>query len=163
VLKADPAVETWSRRLGAELGPPAATDASRGDYIVRLRRGDRDAIDEVMERVRKKLAALVPGVRIELIQVLQDMLGDLEGYPERIEIKLFGDDEAELRRQALQVADAVGKISGFVDLYNGQVACSPERRVEIDPIASGRVGLSTDAVAAQLGAELLGAETSPIP
>ena len=32
------------------------------------------------------------------------MLGDLEGNPEPIEVKLFGGDEAELRRQALRVA-----------------------------------------------------------
>ena len=163
VLEHDPAVETFSRRLGAELGPPAATDASRGDYIVRLKSGHRDGIEEVMERVRKQVAALVPGVRIELIQVLQDMLGDLEGNPEPIEVKLFGDDETELRRQALRVAGAVADVPGLVDLYNGQVACSPERRVEIDPMAAGRLGLTTDAIAAQLRGDLLGVEAAPMP
>ncbi|MGZ3443219.1 MAG: efflux RND transporter permease subunit, partial [Polyangia bacterium] len=163
VLLHDDAVETFSRRLGAELGPPAATDSSRGDYIVRLKSGHRDRIDEVMERVRKQLASLVPGVRIELIQVLQDMLGDLEGNPEPIEIKLFGDDEAELRRQALRVAAAVKDLEGFRDLYNGQVPCSPERRIEIDPVAAGRVGLTTDAVASQLRADFLGSVAAPMP
>jgi multidrug efflux pump subunit AcrB len=163
VLLHDDAVETFSRRLGAELGPPAATDASRGDYLVRLRSGTRAGIDDVMERVRKKVAARVPGVRLELIQVLQDMLGDLEGNAEPIEVKLFGDDEAELRRQALRVAQALGGIPGIVDLYNGQVACSPERRVEIDPVAAGRAGLSTDAIAAQLRAAFLGVNAAPMP
>ena len=163
VLAHDDAVETFSRRLGAELGPPAATDASRGDYIVRLKARGRDGIEEVMDRVRKKVAARVPGVRIELIQGLQDMLGDLEGNPEPIEVKLFGDDEGELRRQALRVAGAIADVHGFVDLYNGQVACSPERRVEIDPVAAGRAGLSTDAIAAQLRADLLGVDAAPMP
>ena len=163
ILEHDDAVETFSRRLGAELGPPAATDASRGDYIVRLKSGRRDGIDEVMERVRKEVAARVPGVRIELAQVLQDMLGDLEGNPEPIEVKLFGDDEGELRRQALRVAQAVGDIHGLVDLYNGQVACSPEERIEIDPVAAGRLGLTTDAIAAQLRGDLLGIEAAPMP
>jgi len=45
VLRHDDAVETFSRRLGAELGPPAATEASRGDYIVRLKQKGRDPID----------------------------------------------------------------------------------------------------------------------
>src|SRR5262249_3149857 len=75
VLIHDPAVATFSRRPGAELGPPAATEASRGDYIVRLKSGKRDGIEEIMERVRAQAAAVAPGVRIELIQVLQDMLG----------------------------------------------------------------------------------------
>jgi CzcA family heavy metal efflux pump len=163
VLEADDAVETFSRRLGAELGPPAATEASRGDYIVRLKSGKRDGIEEVMERVRKELAQVVPGVRVELIQVLQDMLGDLEGNPEPIEIKLFGGDEAELRQQALRVAEAIKDIDGLVDLFNGQVACSPERRIEVDAVAAGRVGLTTDAVATQLRADFLGVETTPMP
>lgn len=163
VLKSDDNVETFSRRLGAELGPPAATEASKGDYIVRLKSGKRDPIDEVMDGVRKQLAALVPGVRIELMQVLQDMLGDLEGQPEPIEIKLFGDNEPELRKQALVVAEAIKDVPGLVDLFNGQVACSPLRLLTIDAVAAGRVGLTTDAIAAQLRADLLGAETSPLP
>jgi multidrug efflux pump subunit AcrB len=102
-------------------------------------------------------------VRVELIQVLQDMLGDLEGNPEPIEVKLFGGDEAELRRQALRVAHAIADVPGFVDLYDGQVACSPERRVEVDPLAAGRLGLTSEAIQAQLRADLLGVEVSPMP
>jgi multidrug efflux pump subunit AcrB len=48
-------------------------------------------------------------------------------------------------------------------LYDGQVACSPERSVTIDPIAAGRLGLTTDAVATQLAAALRGAESAPLP
>ncbi|MDB4968881.1 MAG: Cobalt-zinc-cadmium resistance protein CzcA [Myxococcales bacterium] len=163
LLKADPDIETWSRRLGAELGPPAATEASRGDYIVRLKSGKRDPIDDVMERLRKQLAVRAPGVRVELIQVLQDMLADLEGSPEPIEVKLFGDDEPELRRQAKRVADAIKDVGGLVDLFDGQVACSPLRLVTIDPLTAGRLGLTADAVASQLRAALVGIEATPLP
>ncbi len=163
VLAATPDVESFSRRLGAELGPPAATDASRGDYIVRLKSGARRPIEEVMDDVRRRAAAAAPGVRIELIQVLQDMLDDLEGSPEPIELRIFGADEDELRRQALRVATAIRDVPGLVDLYDGQVACSPERRLTVDPIAAGRLGLTTDAVATQLAAALRGAEASPLP
>ncbi|HEX4458376.1 MAG TPA: efflux RND transporter permease subunit, partial [Polyangia bacterium] len=90
VLRATPDVESFSRRLGAELGPPAATDASRGDYIVRLKSGARRPIEDVMDDVRTRAAAAAPGVRIELVQVLQDMLDDLEGSPEPIELRIFG-------------------------------------------------------------------------
>jgi multidrug efflux pump subunit AcrB len=163
ILKADPDIETFSRRLGAELGPPAATEASRGDYIVRLKQKGRDPIQDIMERLRKQLAARVPGVRIELIQVLQDMLGDLEGNPDPIEVKVFGADEPELRRQAKRVADAVKDIPGMVDLFDGQVACSPVRLVKVDALAAGRLGLTADAVATQLKAALIGVEATPLP
>ena len=33
---------------------------------------------------------------IEFVQILQDMLGDLEGTPEPVEVKLFGDDLSTL-------------------------------------------------------------------
>lgn len=163
VLAATPDVATFSRRLGAELGPPAATDASRGDYIVRLKSTDRRPIEEVMEDVRKRAAAAAPGVRIELVQVLQDMLDDLEGSPEPIELRIFGPDEAELRRQALRVAAAIADVPGLVDLYDGQVACSPERKLTIDPIVAGRLGLTTESVSTQVAAALRGAESSPLP
>jgi CzcA family heavy metal efflux pump len=163
LLRADPDVETFSRRLGAELGPPAATEASRGDYIVRLKQKRGRDVFEVMDDLRAAVAKRVPGVRVELIQVLQDMLGDLEGNPEPIELKVFGDDPAELRRQAKRVADAIADLPGLVDLFDGQVACSPLRRVRVDPVAAGRVGLTTSTIAGQLGADLLGEEVAPIP
>jgi CzcA family heavy metal efflux pump len=163
LLRKDPDVETFSRRLGAELGPPAATEASRGDYVVRLRRGHRRSIFRVIEDQRRALAAQLPGVRVEFIQILQDMLGDLEGNPEPIELKVFGDDQAELRRQAKRVAEAIAPVAGLADVFDGQVACSPQRMVRIDPLAAGRSGLTTEAVAAQLSADLLGAQATPLP
>lgn len=162
LLRADEDVQTFTRRLGAELGPPRATETSRGDIMVRLKPHHRP-IEEVMEDQRRLVAARLPGVRIELIQLMQDMLGDLEGNPEPIEIKLFGGDEAELRRQAARVAAAIRDLPGLVDLFDGQVACSPERIARIDPVAAGRAGLSTAVISAQMSAALLGAETTPMP
>ena len=36
----------------------------------------------------------MPGVRIEFIQVLQDMIGDMEGNPNPVEVKIFGSNMA---------------------------------------------------------------------
>jgi multidrug efflux pump subunit AcrB len=162
VLKADPEVATFTRRLGAELGPPRATEASRGDIMVRLKRGHAP-IDDVMEHQRAELAAAVPGVRVELIQLLSDMLGDLEGSPEPIELKLFGEDLDELRRSAASVAAAIADVRGVVDLFNGQLGCSPERVLTVDEAAAGRLGLSAADVAGQLGAGLLGSSSATLP
>ncbi len=162
LLRADPDVATFTRRLGAELGPPRATETSRGDIIVRLKPRHRP-IEALMEDQRRLLGARLPGVRIELIQLLQDMLGDLEGEPEPIELKLFGGDEIVLRREAGRVATAIRDVPGLVDLFDGQMACSPERVVKIDQVAAGRAGLTTQAIAAQMGAALLGLDTTPLP
>ena len=164
MLRKDPAVATFTRRLGAELGPPAATETSRGDIIVRLRpKDERRSVFQVMEDQRRICAARLPGMRVEFIQLLQDMLGDLEGNPEPIEIKIFGDDEVVLRQLARRIAEAIHDVPGLVDLFDGQVACSPQRVVRIDPVKAGRVGLSTEAVAEQLGASLLGGVATPLP
>jgi CzcA family heavy metal efflux pump len=162
MLKSDPDVHTFTRRLGAELGPPRATEASRGDYTVRLKDEREHSVFDIMEVDRKMLASKLPGVRVELIQLLQDMLGDLEGNPEPIELKIFGPDEAELRRVAKRVAGAIRPVRGLTDLFDGQVACSPERVVKLDPTRAGRLGLSTDLVSAQIQSALLGAEVSPM-
>jgi CzcA family heavy metal efflux pump len=163
LLQKNEDVETFARRLGAELGPPRATETSRGDLIVRLKRHRKHSVFEVMEDLRKEAAATLPGVRIELIQLLQDMLGDLEGNPEPIELKLFGEDEAELRRLAKKAANAIKDVRGLTDLFDGQVACSPERRIRLDPVRTGRLGLTAQAVAAQISDLLLGADVSPVP
>ena len=55
---------------------------------------DRSVIDEVRERIAR---ASVPGLRVEFVQIMQDMIGDLSGNPSPIEIKLFGSDQAVLR------------------------------------------------------------------
>jgi CzcA family heavy metal efflux pump len=162
MLRRDPDVQTFSRRLGAELGPPRATETSSGDVMVRLKPHHRP-IEELMEEQRKLLAARLPGVRVELIQLLSDMLGDLEGNPEPIELKLFGPDEPELRRQAARIAAQIKNIDGLTDLYDGQAACSPERVVRLDPLKLGRAGLSSAAVMAQLSAAQLGVVTTPMP
>jgi multidrug efflux pump subunit AcrB len=163
MLRADPDVESWNRRLGAEVGPPRATETSRGDYIVRLKKDRSRSVFEIMEDQRKILAGALPGVRVELIQILADMLGDLEGNPEPIELKIFGEDERELRRQAKRVADAIKDVPGLADLFDGQVACSPERAVRIDPLRAGRAGLTTQEIARQISALLLGSEVAPVP
>jgi CzcA family heavy metal efflux pump len=162
VLAADPDVQTFTRRLGAELGPPRATETSRGDIMVRLKKNHRP-IEDLMEEQRKLFAARLPGVRVELIQLLSDMLGDLEGNPEPIEVKIFGPDEATLLRQAARIAAEIKSVDGLVDLFDGQVACSPERQVQLDALKLGRVGLSSAAAMAQLSAAQLGAESTPLP
>ena len=90
VLRDTPEVANFSRRLGTELGPPVATLPSRGDIAVRLKDDRSRDVDQIMDEQRGRMAAVAPGLRIEFVQVLADMLGDLQGSPEPVEVKLFG-------------------------------------------------------------------------
>ena len=77
------------------------TEANRGDYSVRLVHGQRRPIEEVISHLRATIRERVPTLRIEFVQILQDMIGDLSGRPEPVEIKLFGSDARVLERAAV--------------------------------------------------------------
>jgi CzcA family heavy metal efflux pump len=158
ILRHDPDVETYSRRTGAELGPAAATMVNRGDIMVRLKARGRRAHDaeEVIAAVRAAVERGVPEARTEFVQVLQDVLNDLAGTPRPIEIKLFGDDYAVLRRLAADVAARIHDVPGLVDLYPGFEDESPELRFRIDPAAAARFGRTAADVAADLETALRG-------
>jgi multidrug efflux pump subunit AcrB len=163
-LRATPEVRTFSRRLGAELGPVAATELNRGDIMVSLVAASdrRRSAEEVIGDVRARLEAKYPEVRVEFVQVLQDILNDLAGNPRPIELKVFGPEYAELHRLADDVSDKIRGVEGLVDLYSGEERAAPQLRyvVRRDPIA--RLGTTPDAVSAQLSTALLGAKVGSI-
>src|SRR5204863_6313699 len=74
-------IAAFTRRTGSELGL-FATQQTKGDILVRLKpAGSRKAAEEVISDLRDKLEEAAPGFEIEFVQLLQDMLGDLEGAP----------------------------------------------------------------------------------
>jgi Cu/Ag efflux pump CusA len=95
--------------------------------------------DEVISELRATFAAQMPGMTIEFVQLLQDMLGDLEGNPEPIEVKIFGDDLGQLGGLASRTAERLKKIPGIVDLVVPQRG-NPEVAVRIDPARTAQVG-----------------------
>ncbi len=156
VLRKTPEVEAFSRRLGAELGPPVATLSSRGDIAVRLKSNRKREVDEIIDEQRKAFAEAVPGLRVEFVQVLADMLGDLQGSPEPIEIKVFGPDAKVVRALAVQVAEKLKDAPGLVDLFNGDEGCAPELDLRIDALQAGRQGVDASSVGKQLAGAFLG-------
>jgi CzcA family heavy metal efflux pump len=156
IVAATPEVAAFSRRTGSELGI-FATQQNKGDILVRLKpRGERSrSAQEVIDGLRPKLLAAAPGMEIEFAQILQDMLGDLEGTPTPIEVKIFGDDPDTLERLAGEVEPVLSAVHGVVDIVGVQRG-SPEVIWSVDPVAAGRLGLSVDQVASQLAAAWLG-------
>ncbi len=156
VVAATPEVAGFARRTGAELGL-FATEQNRGDIVVKLKPASarRRSAGQVIAAQRAVFAAQMPGTTIEFVQLLQDMLGDLEGNPEPVEVKIFGDDLAQLSRLAERTAARLGKIPGLVDLVVPQRG-NPEVDVRIDPTRAARVGFTVEGVTKQLGAGLLG-------
>ena len=156
IVRSTPEVSSFSRRLGAELGPPAATISSRGDVAVRLKSDRSRGVNEIMDEQRARIAAVAPGLRVEFVQVLADMLGDLEGSAEPVEVKVFGPDVKRLNVLMVEINRRLEKVPGLTDIFNGNEGCSPERDLTLDPVQAGRQNLSAGSVGLQLASAYLG-------
>jgi CzcA family heavy metal efflux pump len=151
-----PETEAFLRRTGAEMGPFATTQ-NKGEILVKLKpRSQRErSIDEIMDELRQTILTKIPGVRVEFTQVLQDMIGDMEGNPNPIEVKIFGSNMPDLERLADVIGPKMQQIPGVVD-FQGVLKGNPEIVVHVDPVQAGRLGLTVDQVSQQVGAGLLG-------
>jgi multidrug efflux pump subunit AcrB len=151
ILRETPEVESTSRRTGLELGLAAVTEPNTGDIAVKLKPRRRRSVDEVISDVRAKVTASQPGLDVEFIQVLQDMIGDLTGAPEPVVVKLFSLDPDLLSTWAPQVADALGKVkiggrTPIVDVEDGieKTTSGPAVRFTVNTDAADRAGFTPE-------------------
>ncbi len=151
-----PETATFLRRTGAEMGP-FATEQNTGEIVAKLKpRSQRKRdIEELIDDLRQQILKNVPAVQVEFVQILQDMIGDLEGNPEPVEVKLFGSSMPVLENLADEIAPKIQKIPGIVD-FRGIQKGNPEFVVRVDPVLAGRLGLTVDQVTQQVSAGLLG-------
>ena len=161
IIKATPEVLTYSRRTGAQLGG-ALTEANQGDFFIRLKPLPRRPIDEVMDELRNKVEHKVPGIKIELAQLMEDLIGDLTSVPQPIEIKLYSDDQSQLATISRNVADAVGTIRGVVDVRSGIVLAGDALDVQVDRTKAALEGVDPDAVTRMLNDYLAGSVTTQV-
>jgi multidrug efflux pump subunit AcrB len=151
ILRATPEVESTSRRTGLELGLAAVTEPNTGDIAVKLKAARKRSVDEVISEVRAKVVSSQPGLDVEFIQVLQDMIGDLTGAPEPVVVKLFAPDPDLLNTWAPQVAEALGKVqiggkTPIVDIEDGieKTTSGPAVRFTVNPDAVDRAGFTPE-------------------
>jgi CzcA family heavy metal efflux pump len=158
ILKSVPEVESTSRRTGLELGLAAVTEANRGDILVKLKKDRKRDIDDVMEDVRAQVNAQEPAVRVEFVQVLQDMIGDLTSEPEPVQIKLFSQNPVLLQDWAPKVADAIRKVPGVVDVLDGieNTISGPAVTFQVNSSVAARAGFAPEEIATDAAAILEG-------
>jgi CzcA family heavy metal efflux pump len=151
ILRETPEVESTSRRTGLELGLAAVTEPNTGDIAVKLKEDRSRSVDDVISEVRAKVVSSEPGLDVEFIQVLQDMIGDLTGAPEPVVVKLFSPDPDLLSTWAPQVAEALEKVTiggktPVVDVEDGieNTTSGPALRFNVNPEAADRAGFSAE-------------------
>ena len=162
ILRETPEVESTSRRTGLQLGLAAVTEATYGDFTVKLKAKRSRGIDDVMADVRAEIKATEPALDVEFTQVLQDMIGDLSNAPEPIQIKLFSNDPALLDQLAPRVGEAIGKIPGVVDVENGieNTISGPATNFQINPVVAARMGFTPSEISQDATAILDGVTTT---
>ncbi|HYL74128.1 MAG TPA: efflux RND transporter permease subunit [Bryobacteraceae bacterium] len=163
-LRHIPEVESTSRRTGLQLGLATVTEANTGDFTVKLKSDRKRAIDEIIADVREKVTKEQPMLQIEIIQLLQDMIGDLTSAPEPIVIKMFSQHPDLLKQWAPQVADAIKKIHGVADILNGidNTISGTAIVFHVDPTIAARSGFTPEEVELDASAILQG-EPTPTP
>jgi CzcA family heavy metal efflux pump len=161
ILQANPAVATYSRRTGAQLGG-GLTEANQGDFFVRLKPLPRQPIDQVMDDIRNRVEQQVPGLQVEMALLMEDLIGDLTAVPQPIEIKLYGDNAAELLSAAPRVAAAIGRIPGVVDVNDGVVLAGDAINIIVDRDKAALEGVDPDSVTRQLDAWFQGLVTTQV-
>ena len=161
VLQKTPEVQTYSRRTGIQLGG-GVTEANVGDFFIRLKPFPRRGIEEVMKDVREEIEKHIPGLEVELLQLMEDLIGDLTSVPQPIEIKLYSDDEQQLRTLPSKVAETISKVRGVVEVKSGIIPAGDALNIQVDRVKVGLEGMDPEAVTKALNDFLSGNVTTHI-
>lgn len=161
ILQATPEVLTYSRRTGLQLGG-GISEANIGDFFVRLKPQPRRPIAEIMDEVRTKVERNVPGLNVEILQLMEDLIGDLTSVPQPIEIKLYSDDEKSLEKIASSVADAISMVKGVIEVKNGIIPAGDALNIEVDRVKAALEGMDPEAITKAVNDFLSGTVTTTI-
>jgi CzcA family heavy metal efflux pump len=158
ILRATPEVDNTSRRTGLQLGLAAVTEANRGDFTVKLKSKRSRSLDEVTSDLRAQIESSEPATKVEFVQILQDMIGDLSNQPEPVVIRLYSQDGKLLNDIGPRVAEAIGKVPGVVDVLNGveDAISGPAVTFQVNPAVVARAGFTPEEIAVDAAAILEG-------
>ena len=161
MLLKTPEVESYSRRTGLEMGL-FVTEPNRGDFAVKLKPGHKRDTEEVIADLREQIAEKEPALDIEFVGILPDVIGDLQGNPEPIEVKLFSEDAGALREKADEVEASIKKVQGVVDTRNGVVISGPAVTFKIDSQKAASFGVTANDIAGTVTTAMSGDTSSSI-
>ncbi len=169
ICRAVPEVESTSRRTGMQLGLASVTEANTGDISVKLKEDRHRGIQDIINQIRAQAVSQEPELDVEFTQVLQDMISDLTGAPQPIQIKLFSPDGNLLNQWAPRVGNRMSKIrlrgkNPVVDVLNGvdNTTSGPALVFQVNPGTAARSGFTAEEVQLDASALLEGA-LAPTP
>lgn len=148
VIASTPGVATVARRTGRAPGDEHAMPINVSEAIVRFDEAaprDRDAI---LDEVRDRVAAALPGCSTSVEQPLAHLLSHLlSGVSAHVAVKISGPDLDTLRQLAKRVEGSIEGIEGVRDLYTDPQILVEQVEVRPRREALARLGISVEDVA----------------
>ena len=161
IVQHQPEVESYSRRLGTQMGF-FITEPNSGDYLIQLKKKRGKTTDEVSSEIRGQIEASLPQLTVDFGQVIGDMLGDLMSSVQPIEVKIYGNDQLKLHELSKEVDSVVAGVEGTADVFSGIVIAGPEITVHPDVAKLAQLGISPSDFQFQLQTQLEGNVVSTI-
>ncbi len=159
MMQTTPEIESYSRRTGLEMGL-FVTEPNSGDFAVKLKSGHARPTDEVISKLRDQIEESEPALQVEFVGIVPDVIGDLQGNPEPIEVKLFSEDAKALEAKADEVETSIKNIQGVVDTNNGVIVSGPAITFQVDPLRASQFGVTAEDVARTAATAMSGDEAS---
>jgi len=160
-LKDTPDIESFSRRTGVALGLEL-TEPNAGDFLVKIRPNAKHGTEQVMTELRDRLKKIEPQIDMDLHGMLGDLIGDLQGAPKPVEIKLYSNDLDFLKQTAPAIQAQIDEIHGVADSNNGLIIAGPSLTFRVRSDDAQRYGLTASDVATAVTAAKLGQVASNV-
>jgi CzcA family heavy metal efflux pump len=161
MIRSTPEVESYSRRTGLQLGL-SITEPNTGDFLVKLKAKRNRTTDQVTSELRTKIEGSEPALRVEFVGILSDLIGDLTSSPAPIEVRLFSEDSTVLHNTSREVAQAISKIPGVVDVFDGVVVSGPALTFDVDTLQAAKLGVNPTDIANAVSTAMTGDPASTI-
>jgi multidrug efflux pump len=140
IVQRDPAVEDVVGFTGSGGGGASSQTNTGTAYVALKPLGERDGVDAVMARLRRKLAE-VPGGRLYLSPVQDIRIGGRSGNAE-YQYTILGDNTAEVYEWGPKLLAAVQKDPALTDVSSDQQQRGLETEVTVDRDTASRLGLT---------------------
>jgi CzcA family heavy metal efflux pump len=161
VLKATPDIESFSRRTGVALGLEL-TEPNAGDILVKIRANAKHGTEQLMADFRERLKHIEPQIDMDLHGMLGDLIGDLQGAPKPVEIKIYSNDLEFIKQTAPAVRAQIDEIHGVADSNDGLIVAGPSLTFRVRSADAQRYGLTAADVSAAVTAAKLGQVASSV-
>jgi CzcA family heavy metal efflux pump len=163
IVRSDRDVVSVGRLTGIDTNGFTPTQPNVGTLRIALRTSHRDGYEAIADRLRERLTAAIPAANLDFHQLLEDQINDLSGAPSPLEVDLVGPDQERLNGYADAMTDAMAKVPGVVDGFNGVLYDDPVLRIAPRAATPVALGASAGDIGDALGARAQGLAATDIP